>query len=101
MTLLRVWSPLIAARRRSQRCEVLLVDETSMRKRHRYVTVIVNGDTGHTLAMVEHRSNAGLTGLLMSQPTAGTVASKSSSATDPKHIKPPSTLVYRSSTPCA
>ena len=68
MTLLRAWSPLIAARRRSQRCEVLLVDETSMRKRHRYVTVIVNGDTGHTLAMVEHRSSAGLTGFLMSQP---------------------------------
>ncbi|MCQ3814603.1 MAG: transposase [Acidimicrobiia bacterium] len=39
-----------------------------MRKRHRYVTVIVNGDTGHTLAMVEHRSSAGLTGFLMSQP---------------------------------
>ncbi|MCY4457306.1 MAG: transposase [Acidimicrobiaceae bacterium] len=68
MTLVRAWSPLIAARRRSQRCEVLLVDETSMRKRHRYVTVIVNGDTGHTLAMVEHRSSAGLTGFLMSQP---------------------------------
>ena len=27
-----------------------------MRKRHRYVTVIVNGDTGQTLAMVEHRN---------------------------------------------
>ena len=60
MTLLRAWSPLIAARRRSQRCEVLLVDETSMRKRHRYVTVIVNGDTGHTLAMVEHRWHRGV-----------------------------------------
>ena len=68
MTLVRAWSGLIAAHRRSQRCEVLLVDETSMRKRHRYVTVIVNGDTGHTLAMVEHRSSAGLTGFLMSQP---------------------------------
>ena len=33
-----------------------LVDETSMRKRHRYVTVIVNGDTGRTLAMVQHRN---------------------------------------------
>ena len=32
------------------------------------MTVIVNGDTGHTLAMVEHRSSAGLTGFLMSQP---------------------------------
>ena len=32
--------------------------ETSMRKRHRYVTVIINGDTGKTLRMVEHRSSA-------------------------------------------
>ena len=44
------WSALVAERRRSRRCSVLLVDETSMRKRHRYVTVIVNGDTGRTLA---------------------------------------------------
>ena len=39
-----------------------------MRKRHRYVTVIVNGDTGRTLAMVEHRSSAALSAFLMSQP---------------------------------
>ena len=39
-----------------------------MRKRHRYVTVIVNGDTGHTLAMIEHRSSAALSAFLMSQP---------------------------------
>ena len=39
-----------------------------MRKRHRYVTVIVNGDTGKSLAMVPHRSSAALTGFLMSQP---------------------------------
>ena len=51
-SLVLVWSDLIAGRRRAARCSVLLVDETSMRKRHRYVTVIVNGDTGHTLAMV-------------------------------------------------
>ncbi len=67
-TLVRRWSGLIAEHRRKQRCSVLLVDETSMRKRHRYVTVIVNGDTGHTLAMVEHRSAAALTQFLMSQP---------------------------------
>ena len=46
-TLVHAWSGLIAAHRRQQRCKVLLVDETSMRKRRRYVTVIVNGDTGH------------------------------------------------------
>lgn len=68
MALVRAWSGLIAEHRRSRRCRVLLVDETSMRKRHRYVTVIVNGDTGRTLAMVPHRSSAALSGFLMSQP---------------------------------
>ena len=57
-TLVRTWSGLIAEHRRSRRCSVLLVDETSMRKRHRYVTVIVNADTNKTLAMIEHRSSA-------------------------------------------
>ena len=56
----KAWSAVLAEHRRSRRCRVLLVDETSMRKRHRYVTVIVNGDTGQTLAMVEHRSSAAL-----------------------------------------
>ena len=65
--LVDVWSALVAERRRSRRCSVLLVDETSMRKRHRYVTVIVNGDTGRTLAMVEHRSSAALSAFLMQQ----------------------------------
>ena len=55
MALVRSWSDLVAEHRRGVRCRVLLVDETSMRKRHRYVTVIVNGDTGQTLAMVQHR----------------------------------------------
>ncbi len=55
------WSELVAEHRRTRRCRVPLVDETSMRKRHRYVTVILNGDTGRALAMVEHRSSAALT----------------------------------------
>ena len=38
-----------------------------MRKRHRYVTVIVNGDTGQTLALVEHRNAAALSTFLMQQ----------------------------------
>ena len=67
--LVRAWSGLVAEHRRSRRCRVLLVDETSMRKRHRYVTVIVNADTGRTLAMVEHRSSAALSAFLMSQGT--------------------------------
>jgi len=66
--LVRAWSGLIAEHRRSRRCSVLLVDETSMRKRRRCVTVIVNGDTGKTPAMVEHRDSAALNGFLMSQP---------------------------------
>ena len=54
--LVRAWSGVVAERRRSEPCRVLLVDETSIRRRHRYVTVIVNADTGRTLAMVPHRS---------------------------------------------
>ena len=46
MALVSEWSALVAAHRRSKRCRVLLVDETSMRRRHRYVTVLQNGDTG-------------------------------------------------------
>ena len=65
--LVRAWSELVAERRRSRRCRVLLVDETSIRKRHRYVTVVVNADTGRTLAMVPHRSKAALAGFLARQ----------------------------------
>ena len=54
------WSRLIGDRRRSQRCRVLLVDETSMRRRHRYVTVIVNGEGGQVLDMLPGRSEASL-----------------------------------------
>ena len=63
----KAWSAALAEHRRSRRCAVLLVDETSMHKRRRYVTVIVNGDTGQTLAMVEHRSSAALSTFLMRQ----------------------------------
>ena len=65
--LVDAWSALVAQRRRSRRCRVLLVDETSMRRRHRYVTVIVNADTGKTLAMVPHRSSAALSAFLVEQ----------------------------------
>ena len=65
--LVQAWSALVAGRRRSEPCRVLLVDETSVRKRHRYVTVIVNADTGRTLAMVPHRSTAALAGFLAQQ----------------------------------
>ena len=50
-----VWATPIGDRRR---CGVLLVDETSMRRRHRYVTVIVNGESGQVLDMLPGRSEA-------------------------------------------
>ena len=65
--LVRCWADLVAEHRRSRRCRVLLVDETSMRRRHRYVTVIVNADTARTLAMVPHRSAAALSGFFIAQ----------------------------------
>lgn len=67
MGLVIVYAGLVGSRRRRQRCRVLLVDETSIRKRHRYVTVLVNGDTGKVLAMVPHRSEAALSGFLAAQ----------------------------------
>ncbi|WP_419838818.1 transposase [Candidatus Poriferisodalis sp.] len=61
------WAGVVADHRRRRRCRVLLVDETSIRKRHRYVTVLVNGDTGEVLAMVPHRDSAALSGFLAAQ----------------------------------
>ena len=46
---------------------MLLIDETSIRKRHRYVTVIVNGDTGEVLTIVEGRSKAALSRFFIEQ----------------------------------
>ena len=66
-SLVRAFAGVVAERRRCERCRVLLVDETSMRRRHRYVTVIVNADTGRTLAMVPHRSSAALSAFLAQQ----------------------------------
>ena len=65
--LVTAWSALVAEHRRSRRCRVLLVDETSMRKRHRYVTVIQDGETGQILAMVEHRNAAALSAFFVEQ----------------------------------
>jgi transposase len=67
MALVASWAALVAAHRRSQRCRVLLVDETSMRRRHRYVTVLQNGETGEVLAMVAHRNQAALSGFFVEQ----------------------------------
>lgn len=67
MTLVGGWSVMVAELRRSRRCRVLLVDETSMRKRHRYVTVVLNGQTGQVLAMVEHRNAEALKSFFIEQ----------------------------------
>lgn len=67
MGLVRDWSGRVAVHRQSQRCRVLLVDETSLRRGHRYVTVLVNGETGAVLGMVKHRNTAALSGFLISQ----------------------------------
>lgn len=67
MALTRTWSDRVAADRRQRRCRTLLVDETSLRRGHRYVTVLINGDTGETLGIVAHRNTAALSGFLVSQ----------------------------------
>ena len=67
MDLVRSWSTLVGAHRRSRRCRVLLVDETSMRRRHRYVTVLQNGETGEVLAMLAHRNEAALSAFFVEQ----------------------------------
>ncbi|WP_428117123.1 ISL3 family transposase [Candidatus Poriferisodalis sp.] len=61
------WAGLVADRRRRQRCRVLVVEGTSIRERHRYVTVLANGDAGEVLAMVPHRDAQALSGFLAAQ----------------------------------
>ncbi len=65
--LARAWAALVGEHRRRRPPRVLLVDETSMRRRHRYVTVIVNGDSGELLDMVPHRSAEALSGFFAAQ----------------------------------
>ena len=67
MTLVKNWSERVAAQRRKKRCRVLLVDETSLRRRHRYVTVLLNAETGESLGVVQHRSAKALQGFLAKQ----------------------------------
>jgi transposase len=61
------WSELVAVERRRRRCRTLLIDETSLRRGHRYVTVVLNGDTGETLGIVRHRNAAALSTFLKAQ----------------------------------
>ncbi len=67
MALTSSWSERVALDRRRRRCRILLIDETSLRRGHRYVTVVINGDTGETLGIVAHRNTAALSGILLAQ----------------------------------
>ena len=60
MGLVRAHSAQVAERRRARPCRVLLVDEPSIRRRHRYVTVVASGDSGQVLAMIPGRTKASL-----------------------------------------
>ena len=60
MRLVRAHSGRVAQRRRARPSRVLLVDETSIRRRHRYVTVVACGDTGEVLAMIPGRTKGSL-----------------------------------------
>ena len=94
MGLVSSWAERVAEHRRRQRCRILLVDETSIRRRHRYVTVVLNGETGHILAMFEHRSTAALAGFFREQTPGWRRGVKVSSPTGPELISPPSTPGY-------
>jgi transposase len=59
------WSDRVAQEHRRRR--VLLVDEPSLRRGHRYVTVIINGDTGEDLGIVRYRNLDALSGFLLAQ----------------------------------
>lgn len=67
MTMVKTWACRLVHQRRRRRCRVLLIDETSLRRRHRYVTVIVNAETGEALGVVEHRSAKALRAFLAAQ----------------------------------
>ncbi len=67
MGLVRAHSERVAQRRRAGPTRVLLVDETSIRRRHRYVTVVACGDSGEVLAMIPGRTKASLTRLFRDQ----------------------------------
>ena len=60
MGLVRAHSAVVTQRRRARPCRVLLVDETSIWRRHRYVTVVACGDSGKVLAMIPGRTKGSL-----------------------------------------
>ena len=67
MALVRAWTERVQARRRKKPCRALLIDETSLRRRHRYVTVICNAESGEVLGVVRHRDFRALSSFFVSQ----------------------------------
>jgi transposase len=67
MGLVALWATLVVEHRRRQRCRVLLVDETSLRRGHRYVTVLQDGESGAMLGMVRHCDEAALSSFVAAQ----------------------------------
>jgi len=59
MRTVKAWSGQLESQRRRRRCTTLLVDETSLRCRHRYVTVVSDGDTAAQTASRESSVGAG------------------------------------------
>ena len=76
----RAESARVATRRRARPVRVLLVDETSIRRRHRYVTVVACGDTGKVLAMIDGRTKASHSSRRARSVVSDTAPSKSCSA---------------------
>jgi transposase len=67
MGIVRDWADTVGAHRRAERCRVLMVDETSLRRGHRNVTVLLNGETGAVLAIVRHRDAKALASFFIEQ----------------------------------
>jgi len=64
MSTVASWSGQLQAERCRRRCRLLLVDETSLRRGHRYVTVLSDGETGAVLGVVRHRDSHALSRFL-------------------------------------
>ena len=91
MGLVRAESARVAERRRARPVRVLLVDETSIRRRHRYVTVVACGDTGKVLAMIDGRTKASLSRFFRDQGAWWCQeGGNRRSRTGPAHIRQPS-----------
>ena len=87
--LVRAWAAAVAERRRSRRCRVLLVDETSIRRRDRYVTVIVNAGTGKTSPWSRTAAPRRCRRSRPGRATAGARESKPPPPTDRVPTRPP------------